>query len=423
MGGETVSVVDDPPLAADRVSIALAADTAVATGDLRVLYVLKRYPRLSETFIIRELLGLEAAGAHVGVDALLEPEAGVQHPYVDAVHAAIRYLPRRPRWTAEVIAAHFCVGLRRPVQWTTRAIRARRLGGWRRFMQAGIVAQRVRREGFDHVHAHFATAAAEVARDAAALAGVTFSVTAHAKDIFHVDNADRLFERLGEAATVVTVSHYNVRHLGEELPGRRVRYVPNGLPVPVAITPCANGPVLCVARLVPKKGIDLLVQAIASMHSDRTLEIIGDGPCRAELEQLALELGVTARVRFRGAVASTDVDAAYRRCALLALPCRIDTEGDRDGMPTVLIEAMARAIPVVSTRVIGLDELITTGCDGVLVPPEDPAALAAAIDELLDDPRRAAELGAAGRRRVLGEFAPSFATSALLAVFHEAVRS
>jgi len=395
---------------------------AVDTTGLRVLYVLKRYPRLSETFIVRELLGLEAAGAHVGIDALLEPEAGVQHPDVNAVRAVVRYLPRKPRWTAAVLGAHLRVGLRRPVQWTIRAMRARRHGGWRRFVQAGIVADRVRRDGFDHVHAHFATAAAEVARDAASLAGRTFSVTAHAKDIFHVDNADQLPKRLGEAAAVVTVSHYNVRHLGRELPGRRVRYVPNGLPVPDAVTPRADGPVLCVARLVPKKGIDLLVQAIASTRTDRRLEIIGDGPCRVDLEQLAVDLGVTARVQFMGALASTDVDAAYRRCAILVLPCRIDPNGDRDGMPTVLIEAMARAIPVVSTDVVGLDELIATGRDGVLVRPEDPVAIAAAIDDLLDDPRRAGELGAAGRRRVIGEFAPSFATSALLDVFHEAVR-
>ncbi|MEN9645823.1 MAG: hypothetical protein RL238_2492 [Actinomycetota bacterium] len=388
--------------------------------DLRVLYVLKRYPRLSETFIVRELLGLEAQGVHVGVDALLEPEAGAQHPDVAAVRAAVRYLPRRPRWDGALLAAHLRVGSRHPVQWARRAFRARRHGGWRRFQQAGLVADRVRRDGFDHVHAHFATAAAEVARDAAALAGVSFSVTAHAKDIFHVDNADRLPERLGEATTVVTVSHYNVKHLRGELPGRRIRFVPNGLPIPDAVGPVADGPVLCVARLVPKKGIDLLVRAMALSTSGRSLEIIGDGPCRGDLEALAAELGVAERIVFRGPLPSTDVDAAYRRCALLALPCRIDPDGDRDGMPTVLIEAMARALPVVSTDVVGLDELIATGRDGLLVPPEDAGALAAAIDELLADPLRAAAMGISGRTRVIGEFSPSFATAALLDVFHEA---
>ena len=388
--------------------------------DLRVLYVLKRYPRLSETFIVRELLGLESQGVHVGIDALLEPEAGAQHPDVAAVRALVRHLPRKPRWDGALVAAHLRVGLRHPVQWTRRAVRARRSGGWRRFQQAGLVADRVRRDGFQHVHAHFATAAAEVARDAAALAGVSFSVTAHAKDIFHVDNADRLPERLGEASTVVTVSHYNVKHLREELPGRRIRYVPNGLPMPDAVEPTADGPVLCVARLVPKKGIDLLVRAMAVSTSGRALEIIGDGPCRPELEALASELGIADRILFRGPQPSTEVDAAYRRCSLLTLPCRIDPDGDRDGMPTVLIEAMARALPVVSTDVVGLDELIVSGRDGLLVPPEDSEALALAIDDLLRRPERAAAMGVSARTRVLGEFSPAFATAALLDVFHEA---
>jgi glycosyltransferase involved in cell wall biosynthesis len=112
---------------------------------------------------------------------------------------------------------------------------------------------------------------------------------------------------------------------------------------------------------------------------------------------------------------------AYRRCSMLALPCRIDPDGDRDGMPTVLVEAMARSLPVVSTAVIGLDELITSGRDGVLVAPEDAEALAAAIDALLDDPQAARAMGEAARQRVLGEFAPAHATAALLHVFDEAV--
>ena len=400
----------------------IPADTPIepASG-LRVLYVLKRYPRLSETFIVRELLGLEAAGVQVGIDALLQPEPGPQHADVEAVRAEVRYVPRKPRWTTDVVHAHARVGLRHPVRWTRRAVRAYRADNWRRFAQAGLVADRVRREGYQHIHAHFATASAEVARDAAALADVGYSVTAHAKDIFHVDNVEHLATRLGEASTVVTVSHYNVRHLRTVLPGSRVRYVPNGLPMPAAMEPQAGGPVLCVARLVPKKGIDLLVRAMATSGHQRTLEIIGDGPCRAELEALAAELGIAGRVHFRGALTAAQVDMAYRRCSMLALPCRIDPDGDRDGMPTVLIEAMARAIPVVSTAVIGLDELVTDGVDGRLVAPEDPAALAAAIDALLDDPDTARRMGAAARDRVVGEFAPQHATAALLHVYDEAL--
>ncbi len=405
----------------ERTDPSVGSNGTAEAHDLRVLYVLKRYPRLSETFIVRELLGLEAAGVTIGIDSLLAPEDGPQHADVAAVRADVRQLPRKPRLSRPVAAAHLRVGVRHPARWLHRAWQARRRNEWRRFAQAGLVADRVRRERYQHVHAHFATAASDVARDAAALAGVGYSVTAHAKDIFHVDNVDHLDHRLGQASTVVTVSHYNVRHLRETLHGVRVRYVPNGLPIPDAVEPQPAGPVLCVARLVPKKGIDLLVRAMADTRHARPLEIVGDGPCRAELEALAAELGIGDRVHFRGALTAAQVDMAYRRCSMLALPCRIDPDGDRDGMPTVLVEAMARALPVVSTAVIGLDELVTSGVDGVLVAPEDPTALADAIDGLLDDPQSARGMGEAARRRVVGEFAPVHATAALLHVFDEAL--
>lgn len=389
-------------------------------ADVRVLYVLKRYPRLSETFIVRELLGLEAAGARIGIDALLEPEPGAHHPDVADVRASVRYLPRRPKWSREVLRAHTAAAARHPVEWIRRATRARHLGEWRRFLQAGLVADRARRGGFRHIHAHFATAAADVARDAAALAGITFSVTAHAKDIFHVDNADRLASRLAGAAAVVTVSDYNVRHLRDELGHPNVHHVPNGLPIPEQIGPTPEGPVLCVARLVPKKGIDVLLHAVARTRSECEVEIVGDGPCRADLESLTRQLDLTERVRFRGAVDSTEVAAAYRRAAVVALPCRIDPDGDRDGMPTVLVEAMARGLPVISTDVVGLDELVTSGHDGLLVAPDDASALARAIDEVLDDPALAATMGERARDRVMAEFAPALATAALLNVFRTA---
>jgi glycosyltransferase involved in cell wall biosynthesis len=223
------------------------------------------------------------------------------------------------------------------------------------------------------------------------------------------------------AATVVTVSEYNVRHLADAVPDQRVRYVPNGLPMPVAAVPSPDGPVLCVARLVPKKGIDVLIRAMALLPTPRRLEIVGDGSCRADLEHLVHDLGLEDQVTFLGALTSADVDEAYRRCALVALPCRIDANGDRDGMPTVLVEAMARAVPVVSTDVVGIDELVQHRSSGLLVPPEDPVALAAAIDDVLRDPAAAADMGARGRQHVLDAFAPGRATAALLSVFREAV--
>lgn len=386
----------------------------------KVLYVLKRYPQLSQTFVVRELLELEAIGVDVAIDALGPQSSGPQHPEVDRVRAVVRYLPRRPKLRDRgVRGVHLRLALRRPRVWTRLALAARR-GDRRRFVQAGLVAERARREGRTHLHAHFATAAAEVARDAAALAGITFSVTAHAKDIFHHEHAPHLARRVQGAATVVTVSGFNERHLREVLPGVPVLHVPNGVALAEPTGSTAGGPLLCVARLVAKKGIDTLLDAVALLADglpDLRLEIAGDGELRAELEARAVDLGIADRVRFLGSISSVEVQAAYARASMLVLPCRIDADGDRDGMPTVILEAMARSLPVVSTDVIGISEMVVHGITGMLVDPDDPDALAGAIDRVLRDPALATELGANGRSCVARQASPRRSAHQLAGVF------
>lgn len=388
-----------------------------------VLYVLKRFPRLSETFVLREILALERSGQTVLVDALLEPEDEPRHPDLADLRAAVRYLPRRPRLRHPSVArVHARLLARRPVRWLRLALRARRHGTWRRFLQAGLVADRTRAEGVAHLHAHFATAAAEVARDAAALAGVSATVTAHAKDIFHTDNAPVLARRLRGVDAVVTVSDYNVRHLREVLGRIPVHHVPNGVGLGPDTGAARRGPVLCVARLVPKKGIDTLLRAIALLDGS-TLEVIGDGPLAADLRALAAALGNADRVSFLGALPSSGVAEALGRCSVFALPCRVTGDGDRDGIPTALLEAMAHGVPVVSTAVVGIPEVVQHGRTGLLVPPDDPDALAGAIATIESDPAVAARLGAAGRRLVATRFDPDASAGALRAVFAAASRS
>lgn len=375
---------------------------------MRVLYVLKRYPRLSETFIVREILELEARGVELGIDALLPAEDGPRHPAVDAVRARVRYLPRRPRLRQrDVLAAHLQLMLRRPGPWLTEAARARRLGTWRRFLQAGLVARRARNEGVDSLHAHFATASAEVAGHAAALAGIPFTVTAHAKDVFTDTNASLLAGRVGSAGAVVTVSEHNGVHLSGVLPQTPIRIVRNGVPPAPAFGHRADGPILCVARLVEKKGIDLLLRAVGALAPSRPalhLEVIGGGPLAQELQDLAQRLGLMDRVDFLGPQSPVEVETAYGRCAMVVLPCRIGPDGDRDGLPTVLAEALAHGLPVVTTDVVGIGELVEDRETGLLVPPEDSVALAVAIAELLDDASLGARLGARGRSRVVNDY-------------------
>ena len=390
-----------------------------------VLYVLKRFPRLSETFILREVLGLEAAGVRVMVDALLPPEEGPTHPELDALRTRVRYLPRHPRLRDRtVLRVHARVAARHPLRWVALAIRSRRDHTWRRFVQAGLVAGRIRNEGAPHVHAHFATAACEVATMAARLAGVTCSVTAHAKDIYHRDNVPHLARRLAGAHTVVTVSAHNVGHLKGVLTaaGRSpdVRHIANGVPIAPAADPAASLTLLSVARLVPKKGLDLLLEAatlLVERHPQLRVDIIGDGPMRDELTAQIDRRGLVGRVRLLGVATTSEVIVAMTLARAVVLPCRIDADGDRDVMPTVLVEALARGVPVVSTDVVGIGELVTDGETGLLVGPEDAAGLAAALDRLLVDPVLAVRLGDAGRRLVGQRFRPEDSTGALVDVF------
>jgi glycosyltransferase involved in cell wall biosynthesis len=393
----------------------------------RVLYVLKRFPRLSETFILREILSLEAAGLRIMVDSLHAAEDGPRHPELAELRAEVRYLPRHPHLrTLQVAAAHLFLLVRTPIVWTRLARRSRREGRWGRFLHAGLVAARARRASADVIHAHFATVAAEVARDASALAGVPFTVTCHAKDIFHRDNVPLVAERVHGASALVTVSGYNVAYLRVQVPGVPVHLVANPVPAvpPAGWTP--EGPFLCVARLVPKKGIDVLIDAMALLLARRPgvrLTIVGDGPLRQGAMLRAHERGIADRVEWLGSLPSDEVRAAIAGARASVLACRIDADGDRDGMPTVLVESMLAGVPVISTDVAGIGELVRNGQTGFLVPPDDPAALAAAMERLADEPRTADRLSRSGREFVLEVFDPPACRQRLLAVWAGAMGS
>ncbi len=384
-----------------------------------VLYVLNRFGRLSETFILTEIAALEARGERVLVDALKPPEDGPRHCEAADLKAQVRYLPPKPSWRDRPIAqAHVRWVLRNPVRWGVVAWSARRNGTWRQFLQAGLVAQRVRAEHARHIHAHFASRSAEVARDAAALAGVPYSVTAHAYDIYRHDNAPLLAARTEGASAVITVSQHNVDHLRSVLPvAARVRLVPNGMPLPHdAHGPSASILLLCVSRLVAKKGVDVLLQALAQLPADVSLEIIGAGPLDVELQALAADLGLGARVRFLGSQDSAGVNAAYRRAFAVVLAPRVAPNGDRDGLPTVFLEALARGLPVISTDVVGVSELVKHERTGLLVPPEDPAAFAQAVRRLQADPDGARRMGRDGRRWVEEHYDPARSAGLLSAL-------
>ena len=392
----------------------------------RVAYLVKVYPRFSETFVVTEILAREAAGEELAVYALRPTTDARFHPQLAQVQAPVTHLPR----------AH-----RLAVEWDVFARAQAELPGFGERLgalmpllvrmdpsdvsQAVDLAMRLRADGITHVHAHFASLAARCAMVASALTGIPYSVTTHAKDLFH-EGVDRVLLRavLGRATNVVAISEYNQRFLLDLEPAlaHRVRLVRNGLdlarfdyrdPVPPR-TPLR---VLAVGRLVEKKGFDHLVRAVASLAADGmpcTLRIVGDGELAEPLRALVAGLGVGAGVELVGARSQAELVEELAWADVLAAPCVVGADGNADGLPTVILEAMASGLPVVATDVTGIPEAVhPAGLDGagaatgVLLSHEVEGLderLAAALRQVADPEWPRVEVARAARALVEREF-------------------
>jgi glycosyltransferase involved in cell wall biosynthesis len=399
----------------------------------RIGYVLKRFPRLSETFVAAELIELERQGEQVTVFAVSRPDEPVRHGFVNELRAPVVYLPNRPVREPVRVARALVRALRGDARGWLRAARwclwPPRRKGLRRLLQATVLRDEMARARIDHAHAHFATAAARLANLAWRMGGPGYSVTAHAKDIYHEEvRVEHLRDKLEPARFVAAVSGAGRDHLDSLLGlNGRLAVVPNSVDLrrlgPARAVSGEPGLILTVARLVEKKGLHDLVQACALLQRRAAcaalqLEVVGDGPLRGELRAAAERLGVNAR--FLGPLPQEDVLHRYRRAAVYCLPCVVAGSGDRDGLPTSVLEAMALGVPVVTTAVSGLPEAVIDGETGLLVPQHDPEALAAAIERLLTDRELAARLSARARRHVEERFALERSVARLRALFPEA---
>jgi glycosyltransferase involved in cell wall biosynthesis len=379
-----------------------------------LVYVLAVFPTVSQTFVSGEIGELVRRGVDVRVFSLRPvTEDGPLHPGVDALVARTTYLPAGVRALPTFALAALLMLVRHPLRtsatlfWALRhSIRRRSVGELGRFAQAVCVARRLPR-GAGHIHTHFAHGPATAAMLVSRLSGVPYSFTAHARDIFEYVDPAALRDKVAAAAAVVAVSEHGRAHLrdvvGADL-GRRVALIRNGIDLeqfsPNGGPPAGPARILAVSRMVEKKGLDTLVDAVAVLRArghDVICEIAGDGPLRAELVARAERLGIGDRVHMLGSVDADAVGAAYHRATIMALPCRRDSNGDQDGLPVSLVEAMATGVPVVSTPVSGIPELIEDGVSGLLVPPDDPDALAAAFARILDDPELRHALATQGR--------------------------
>ncbi len=386
---------------------------------VRAAYVLKMFPRFSETFVANEILELERRGLPLVIYSLKRPAPGPRHAMLGRLRSEVVYLPDS-LWRAApaLLSAHARLLVRAPGRYLRTFGYVLTRHSWaalKRFLQAGVLVLDAEARGVLHLHAHFATSATRVAMLAARLSPVTYSFTAHAKDIYlDRQDVDLLRDKLVEARFTVTVSDFNHAHL-ERLCGadavRRVVRIYNGVDLSAfdgmaaARTP---GSIVCVARLVEKKGVSDLLEACARLRErgvSFTCRIVGDGPLRGALEHRGQALELGGAVRFTGALPHEEVVRELGRAQVLALPCVVAADGNRDGLPTVILEAMASGTAVVSTRVTGIPEMVEHGVSGLLVEPGQPEALAGALALLLADPASCRRLGEAGRRRVERRFA------------------
>lgn len=374
----------------------------------KIGYVVKRYPRFSETFIVNEILAHEAAGQEIEIFSLYPPnDTHFQDP-IARVRAPVTYL------TADGLRAHdFWRQLQAgaaslPGLW--RELAGAEGASAREVHQAARLAELARERGIDVLHAHFASTATEVARLAAAFAGIPFTFTAHAKDIFHESaNESDLRRKLQAATRVITVSDFNVTFLRRKFgdaAGQVVRLY-NGLHLDRF--PCSSPlhrerRVVAVGRLIEKKGFEVLVEAcslLARQGLEFECDIIGTGEREAALRAQIERLGVEAHVRLLGPRPQQDIISLVQRAAVFAAPCVVGQDGNADGLPTVLLEAMALGTACISTDVTGIPEIIRDGETGLLVPQNDSARLSGAMARLLTQASRRVAL--AGRARELIE--------------------
>ena len=377
----------------------------------RVAYVCKMYPRLAETFILNEILAHEQSGLELEIFSLRMPADGRFHRDLGRVRAQTTYLPG-----PSVKAEHFWTALgraRRTLPHGQRVLEIAEGADAVSLHQAIALAEAVRERGITHIHAHFATAATTVARLASKLAGVPYSFTAHAKDIYHesVEDAD-LGRKLRDAAAVVTVSDFNLAYLRDRFGENadRVQRIYNGLDLDqFSYSPPRGRPpvIIGVGRLVEKKGFADLVDACAILKDrgrEFECEIIGGGVLRKDLDKQVAALGVGDCVHLLGPITRDEVSQRVRRAALMAVPCVVSANGNRDGMPTVLLETMALGTPCIATAVTGIPEIVRDDQTGLITPQHDPASLADAIERLLDDEALGERLATNARQLVEQEF-------------------
>jgi len=388
----------------------------------KVAYVVKRYPRYSETFIVNEIIEHEKAGLELEIFALRPPSDTHFQSDIAKVRAPVRYLsgPGRTEdfWVSLKKASQQFPNLWKVLEENTHL-------DSKSVYHALQLAKGFIEGDITHAHAHFATSAAEVTGVASQLSGIPFSITAHAKDIFHESvNPSTLGITLSRATVVVTVSNYNVTHLNSILTiPASIRRIYNGMDlekfeysVPMNRKPI----ILSVGRLVEKKGFSDLIDACKILRQkslDFECQIIGSGELESSLRSQIATLNLDEHVKLMGPMPQPQIVELLKSAKVFAAPCVIGKDGNRDGMPTVLLEAMASGTPCISTPVTGIPELIIDGKTGLMVEEGNSSQLAEALESLISDEQRGRDLADSAREHIEKHFDVKESTRLLREIF------
>ncbi|MFQ5783924.1 MAG: glycosyltransferase [Alphaproteobacteria bacterium] len=432
-----------------------------ANADAEIGYILKGFPRLSEPFIANEIHLLETMGLKLRLFSIKRGENDKVQPIVSRIRAPLTYLPEVTsvsqcslrEWLRDNLgkftATHARLFRRRPLTYC-RTLGAALSMCWRyrpgpftkprkvyikEFLLAGHIALEVIESGrIRHLHGHFCHGATTVTWFVSRLAGIPFSFTAHAKDIYQrkLNPGDLLERKVKAARFVTTCTGANQRQLARLRPERDIVYtVYHGLdtdyfsPAPREERPDSTPLVLSVGRCVAKKGFPSLITACAALKQaglDFRCLIVGEEGDQSDLVRRMIDTeGLAGTVVLEDAVTQDKLKGLYERATVFVLPCQVNEDGDRDGIPNVLVEAMAMGVPVTSTTVSGIPELVADGVDGLLVPPRDAAALADAIRRLLLDETLRHELAVSARKKICDGFDSRRTTATLKDLFLKAV--
>jgi glycosyltransferase involved in cell wall biosynthesis len=399
----------------------------------RIAYLLKTFPRLSETFILNEILGLESLGIPIEIYSLKRPAEERTHASVAKVRARVTYVPSLlPNLldALRCVAAHAVLLAISPLlYWRTLSFFLRiQKSRLKDFAQAGFLARRLQRRRITHLHAHFANVPASIAELAHRFTGISYSFTAHAKDIY-LTPKDELGRKMRYASFVLTCTGFNATHLAGISDGRTpIQLVYHGVDLGYfqpehAHRDQAECPeIVSVGRFCEKKGLSYLIEACALLKRENRrfrCRIIGYGELRDSLLAQISELAVDDCVSLEGPFTQDQVREVYTRAGAFVLPCVVTDNGDRDGIPNVLLEAMSMGVPVISTGVSGIGELVRHTANGLLVRERDAAAIAESISLLLDDPEFAARLAQSGRDTVLQRFEMRQSARGVAAAFRQ----